>query len=52
MKNQGVCVSGPLEWVAWSSIHRLPAPIGHIPHEEAEAKYSRQLASQATTVAA
>ena len=41
-----------LEWVAWFNNHRRLAPIGNIPTAEAEATYYRQLASQATTVAA
>ena len=41
-----------LEWVAWFNHHRLLEPIGYIPPAEAEANYYRQLASQATEVAA
>jgi putative transposase len=41
-----------LEWVAWFNNHRLLEPIGYIPPAEAEANYYRQLASQATAVAA
>ena len=41
-----------LEWVAWFNTHRLLEPIGFIPPAEAEANYYRQLASQATEVAA
>ena len=41
-----------LQWVAWFNNHRLLEPIGYIPPAEAEANYYRQLASQATTVAA
>ena len=41
-----------LEWVSWFNHHRLLEPIGYIPPAEAEANYYRQLASQATTVAA
>jgi putative transposase len=41
-----------LEWVAWFNEHRLLEPIGYIPPAQAEAKYYRQLASQAATVAA
>ena len=41
-----------LEWVAWFNNHRLLEPIGDIPPAEAEANYHRQLASQATAVAA
>ena len=41
-----------LEWVAWFNHHRLLEPIGYIPPAEAEANYYRQLANQATTVAA
>ena len=41
-----------LEWVSWFNYHRLLEPIGYIPPAEAEANYYRQLASQATTVAA
>ncbi len=41
-----------LEWVAWFNHQRLLGPIGYIPPAEAEANYYRQLASQATTVAA
>ena len=41
-----------LEWVSWFNNQRLLEPIGYIPPAEAEANYYRQLASQATTVAA
>ena len=41
-----------LEWVSWFNYHRLMEPLGYIPPAEAEANYYRQLASQATTVAA
>ena len=41
-----------LEWVSWFNHHRLMEPLGYIPPAEAEANYYRQLASQATTVAA
>jgi transposase InsO family protein len=41
-----------LEWVSWFNHHRLLEPIGYIPPAEAEANYYRQLASQASTVAA
>ena len=41
-----------LEWVSWFNHHRLLEPIGYIPPAEAEANYYRQLANQATTVAA
>jgi transposase InsO family protein len=41
-----------LEWVSWFNHQRLLGPIGYIPPAEAEANYYRQLASQATTVAA
>ncbi|MDE3073399.1 MAG: IS3 family transposase [Pseudomonadota bacterium] len=41
-----------LEWVAWFNHHRLLEPIGYIPPAEAEANYSRQLASQAATAEA
>lgn len=41
-----------LQWVSWLNHHRLPAPIGYIPPAEAEENYYRQLASQATVVAA
>jgi putative transposase len=41
-----------LEWVAWFNNHRLLEPIGYIPPAEAEANYYRQLASQATGMAA
>ena len=41
-----------LEWVHWFNNHRLLAPIGYVPPAEAEANYYRQLASQATEVAA
>jgi transposase InsO family protein len=41
-----------LEWVSWFNSHRLLEPIGYIPPAEAEANYYRQLASQATEVAA
>ena len=40
-----------LEWVSWFNHHRLLEPIGYIPPAEAEANYSRQLASQISTVA-
>ncbi len=41
-----------LEWVSWFNNHRLLEPIGYIPPAEAEANYYRQLASEATEVAA
>ena len=41
-----------LEWVSWFNNQRLLEPIGYIPPAEAEANYYRQLASQATEVAA
>jgi hypothetical protein len=41
-----------LQWVSWFNTQRLLEPIGYIPPAEAEANYYRQLASQATTVAA
>lgn len=41
-----------LEWVAWFNHHRLLGPIGYIPPAEAEANYYKQLASQASAVAA
>ena len=41
-----------LQWVAWFNNHHLLEPIGYIPPAEAEANYYRQLASQATSVAA
>jgi transposase InsO family protein len=41
-----------LEWVAWFNHHRLLEPIGYIPPAEAEANYYRQLADQATALAA
>jgi putative transposase len=41
-----------LEWVSWFNHHRLLEPIGYIPPAEAEANYYRQLASQASKVAA
>jgi putative transposase len=41
-----------LEWVSWFNHHRLMAPLGYIPPAEAEANYYRQIASQATEVAA
>ena len=41
-----------LEWVHWFNTHRLLGPIGYVPPAEAEANYYRQLASQATEVAA
>ncbi len=41
-----------LEWVSWFNSQRLLEPIGYIPPAEAEANYYRQLASQATEVAA
>ena len=41
-----------LTWVSWFNNHRLLEPIGYIPPAEAEANYYRQLASQATEVAA
>ena len=41
-----------LEWVSWFNNHRLLGPIGYIPPAEAEANYYRQLARQATELAA
>ncbi len=41
-----------LQWVSWFNNHRLLEPIGYIPPAEAEANYYRQLAIQATEVAA
>ena len=41
-----------LEWVSWFNHHRLLGPIGYIPPAEAEANYYKQLASQASAVAA
>ncbi len=41
-----------LEWVDWFNRRRLLESIGNIPPAEAEANYYRQLASQATAVAA
>ena len=41
-----------LEWVSWFNHHRLLGPIGYVPPAEAEANYYRQLANQASTVAA
>ena len=41
-----------LEWVSWFNHHRLLGPIGYIPPAEAEANYSRQLASQSSMGAA
>ena len=41
-----------LEWVSWFNHHRLRGSIGYVPPAEAEAKYYRQLANQATPVAA
>ena len=41
-----------LEWVSWFNTQRLHSAIGYIPPAEAEANYYRQLASQATAVAA
>jgi transposase InsO family protein len=41
-----------LEWVSWINSQRLLEPIGYIPPAEAEANCYRQLASQATEVAA
>ena len=41
-----------LEWVHWFNNQRLLGPIGYVPPAEAEANYYRQLASQATSVAA
>jgi transposase InsO family protein len=41
-----------LERVSWFNHHRLLEPIGYILPVEAEATYYRQLASQATAVAA
>jgi len=41
-----------LEWVHWFNNQRLLAPIGYVPPAEAEANYYRQLASQATSMAA
>ena len=40
-----------LEWVHWFNHDRLLEPIGYIPPAEAEAKYYRQLAEQAESVA-
>jgi len=52
MENKESVELATLEWVAWFNNHRLLAPIGYIPPAKAEANYYRQLASQATTVAA
>ena len=41
-----------LQWVSWFNHHRLLGPIGYITPAEAEANYYRQLANQATAVAA
>ena len=41
-----------LQWVHWFNHQRLLEPIGYIPPAEAEANYYRQLASQASKVAA
>ena len=41
-----------LEWVSWFNHHRLLSSIGYIPPAEAEANYYRQLACQASAVAA
>ena len=41
-----------LAWVSWLNNQRLLDPIGHISPAEAETNFHRQLASQATTVAA
>jgi putative transposase len=51
-KNKESVELATLEWVSWFNHHRLLAPIGYIPPAEAEANYYRQLASQATAVAA
>ena len=40
-----------LEWVAWFNNDRLLEPIGYVPPAEAEANYSRHLASQSAAVA-
>ena len=44
--------SATLEWVSWFNNHRLLEPIGYIPPAVTEANDDRQLASQATEVAA
>ena len=41
-----------LQWVSWFNHHRLLGPIGYITPAEAEANYYRQLANQATALAA
>jgi putative transposase len=41
-----------LAWVSWFNRHRLLSSIGYIPPAEAEASYCRQLAGQASAVAA
>ena len=40
-----------LEWVSWFNHHRLLEPIGYIPPAEAEANYTRQLATRAAEAA-
>ena len=40
------------KWAAWFNNHRLLKPIGFILPAETEANYHRQIASQATAVAA
>ena len=41
-----------LQWMSWFNHHRLLGPIGYITPAEAEANYYRQLANQATALAA
>jgi hypothetical protein len=41
-----------VEWVPWLNHHRLIEPISYILPAEAEANYYRQLACQASAVAA
>ena len=41
-----------LQLVSWFNTQGLLEPIGYIPPAEAEANYTRHLASQATTVGA
>jgi putative transposase len=50
-KTKEAVESATLEWVSRFNHHRLLEPIGRIPPAEAEANYSRQLASQITVAA-
>ena len=52
VEDQGAGGTGHFEWVSWFNHHRLMEPLGYIPPTEDEANDDRQLASQATTVAA